>query len=185
MAPMSDAFRSAREIVDGYADMVEGVLSGTSRRGAKPQSPAALRTAILKVVDAWARAGFEISVPGTHASGISYNDLLGILYAQGREFIEQNASLQRHLRTELGIAFGGATAMPTRAQLENAHAAAVRKRVSDRILRAVRDVRVKALLAATVEKKRAHGAVNPALPGYDTGELQRAVAAKLQTRVKL
>jgi hypothetical protein len=189
--PMSDAFRDARERVAAYENLISQVQSAISSRPA-PAAPTAgrvaprdQRAANRAAVLAWARAPWAITVPGTHSSGIGYDELLAILYAQGRPFIEQNAALRRYVEIELLTAFESRPSVPTRAQLQAAIEAAVRQRFSDRILRGVRDVRVKALLAATVAKKRARGAINPALPGYDTGELQRRVAEATRVRVAL
>jgi hypothetical protein len=189
MAPMSDAFRSARALVDGYADVVDGVLGATGgtaarSRGARPP-PAALKSAIRTVVKAYARATWDVRVPGTHPDGESFEDILGWLDASGREFLSQNQSLRRYVELELLLAFENGAAVPTKTQLQDAVQTAVRKRVADRMVRAIRDVPVKTLLAATVAKKRALGYVNPALPGYATGATHAAVAERLTVRVKL
>lgn len=134
-------------------------------------TPAQTREAIAAFA---ARLAWSLHVPGQHTRGPSYDDLLGYLAAQGRDFRRDTAGLRRHVRQALLDAFGGATTLPTRGAMTTVVADAILEWIVMRFDNLVQDVRIPRNKPAYGYWKAKHGL--DSRPGQATGELRDALA---------
>jgi hypothetical protein len=139
-------------------------------------SAAQIRGAMRAAIEGFAKIDFAVSVPGTHSSGPSYNELLGYLADDNRNFTAVTKQLRDFVKARLSQEFLNASETPLRIDLEGIRREAVVEFLQARMLRKVRDVSIRALLADTIKQKRRLGYSNPALPGYATGELHENLA---------
>lgn len=117
---------------------------------------------------------WSLHVPGDHSkSDVSYDELLGYLAAQGRDFTQDTKSLRAYVTQELLAAFDDFRRMPTRYEIANVVRLSVVAWIVKRMEREVRDVRIKANEANYAFWKRKHGLDSRA--GIATGELLEAV----------
>jgi hypothetical protein len=88
------------------------------------------------------RLRFTLRIPGTHPSGLSYEELFDILAAQGRDFGADSPQLRGHIRYALREQFDGGRA-PGRAQLRQIAEAAILEWIVSRIEMGLRDVPIR------------------------------------------
>ena len=152
-------------------------------------SPGKVRPADLGAITRWVRERFRAStwrvqVPGVHpGSGLTYDDLLDILEAQGRDFRAESTALNRFVLAELQIRFRELGRMPLVKEFNEAMGLAVLAWVVKRFEGKVRDVKIRRLtLAYAHEKKRAGYGDRPI--GVRTGSLALRVAEFGQVKVR-
>lgn len=114
-----------------------------------------------------------LHVPGQHAGGPSYEQLLGYLAEQGRNFLADSRSLRAHVKLKLQLKFEGYQRAPNATELKREAAAAILEWVLARFDRKVRDVSIKANAPAYIALKVAQHKRN--VPGQRTGELRDAI----------
>lgn len=88
------------------------------------------------------RLRFTLRIPGTHPSGLSYEELFDILARQGRDFGADSDRLRAHIRYALREQFDGGRA-PGKAQLRQIAEAAILEWILSRIETGLRDVPIK------------------------------------------
>jgi hypothetical protein len=88
------------------------------------------------------RLQYTLRIPGTHPSGISYEELFEILANQGRDFAADSPRLREHIRYALREQFGTGRA-PGKAQLRQIAEAAIIEWIVARIDSGLRDVPIK------------------------------------------
>lgn len=158
-APVSEA----RRVFD------DAQARGPFKRGASA-TPADVRSVVTTFATSLA---WSLHVPGSHTSGPSYDELLGYLADQGRDFRADSLGLRRHVKQALIEAFGAGRTVPTRKALADASAAAILEWLVGRIENRVNDVRIKRNESRYAHWKARHGL--DSRPGIATGELLGAV----------
>jgi len=88
------------------------------------------------------RLQYTLRIPGTHPSGISYEELFEILANQGRDFGADSPRLREHIRYALREQFEGGRP-PGKAQLRQIAEAAIIEWIVSRIETGLRDVPIK------------------------------------------
>lgn len=116
---------------------------------------------------------WSLHVPGQHAGGVSYDELLGYLAAQGRDFLADSRSLRAHVKLRLQARFEGYQRAPNATELKREAAAAILEWVLARFDRKVRDVPIKANSVLYIKWKIHHDL--DSRPGQATGELRDAI----------
>lgn len=137
---------------------------------ARAASPRDVQSAVRRIASA---LRFEVRVPGTHYSGLTYEHLLQILDDQGRPFLDNTRSLRAHVGLVLGLAFEGARQVPTVRELERVASAALLDWIVRRRFGGDSDVRMRALTPRYREAKGKAGFTGPL--GVRTGALRDAV----------
>lgn len=116
---------------------------------------------------------FVLRVPGTHYGGLTNQELLEVLAANGRDFAANNATLKRHVATVVSLALEGATRLPTQHEVDKLREAATLEWILKRLNYEVRDVRIKMNTNDYQKLKRKAGFDGPV--GVRTGALREAV----------
>lgn len=117
---------------------------------------------------------WSLGVPGRHYSGLSYDELLDVLEAQGRDFRGDTSALRRAVLADVQIRLAGIGRAPTWAEFRALYAEAVLAWVVKRFDAKVRDVPVRRLTVAYAKRKAADGyGGNPI--GTRTGSLAARV----------
>jgi len=120
---------------------------------------------------------FDFTIPGQHYSGLSNQALLEVRQREGRDFAANNATLRRHVLTELSLALETARRMPSRREVETLAGAIVVGWVVKRLDYKVRDVRIRTLTPAyALAKRRAGYGSMP--PGVRTGAFRDDVTER-------
>ena len=88
------------------------------------------------------RLRFTLRIPGTHPSGLSYEELFDILARQGRDFGADSPRLRGHIRYALREQFDGGRP-PGKAQLRQIAEAAILEWILSRIETGLRDVPIR------------------------------------------
>ena len=88
------------------------------------------------------RLSYVLRIPGTHPSGLSYEELFGILARQGRDFGADSPQLRGHIARVLEEQFGSGRP-PGRAQLRQIAEAAILEWILSRIETGLRDVPIR------------------------------------------
>jgi len=134
-------------------------------------------------IDAFAaRLSYALRVPGTHPSGLSYDALIAILAAQGRDFTADSERARDHVRIVLREQFAGSTRPPGLAQLKQFAAAALLEWMLARIESGLRDVPIKPNDPVYRAWKRKHAAYS--VPLMHTGALRNRVRDHGRVEVK-
>lgn len=121
-----------------------------------------------------ARLEFALDIPGEHYSGLSNNDLLAVRQREGRPFADNNATLRRHVRTELQLRFGTARVYPSPLAVEAAARTAILEWILARLNGGLRDVRIKTLNVDYAKTKQAAGYAGQPV-GVRTGAWREAL----------
>lgn len=116
---------------------------------------------------------WELRVPGQHEGGLSNQDLLGYLAAQGRDFAKDTPTLRRFALAEVAAAVAGLGRLPTQAELKRAFSDAAVAFVIRRFDYKVRDIRIPLLTLAYARAKKKAGYFGPV--GIRTGELRDTI----------
>lgn len=143
------------------------------------------RGEITRAITAAVRgAEMELDVPGRHYSGLTYNELLAILAAQGRDFGYVNKTMRHAVLADLLARYEDSRRMPTQRDLRTAISAAAVAWVVKRLEWVVRDVRIRGLTDRYRERKAKDGfGDNPI--GVRTGALRDRVESAGRMRVTL
>jgi hypothetical protein len=153
------------------------------RTGTTERERSATRGEIVRAIrDAVKGVEVSLQVPGIHYSGLTYDHLLAILAAQGRDFDATTTAMRKHMAAEVTIAFENAVTAPTAKALKAALAESALGWIVRRFAHKVRDERLTALTPAYARSKARDGyGRNPI--GVRTG----ALAARVQDfgKVKL
>lgn len=120
-------------------------------------------------------------VPGMHRSDVSYDDLLGYLAEQGRDFTADNRTLRAHVKQALLLRFEGFQRAPNLTELREVAAAAIVEWVVMRFDRKVRDVDIKPNNQTYLRWKSREG--YGTTPGVKTGELRDAIERRARVKV--
>lgn len=162
------------------AQVERDALAGFAAPPAPRPSPAdraaaaALRRSLAAALGRFARAlEFTVTVPGTHHSGLSNDELFEVLAAQGRDFAADTRRLRDHVRIGLLQAFGDAEAVPLLLDVEQEAKALVLAWVAARMDGRIRDERLTPLTPRYAARKRR---LHPDRPiGIATGALYDAL----------
>jgi len=151
--------------------------------------PNTVRPADLGAITRWVRERFRAStwsmqVPGVHpSSGLTYDDLLDILEAQGRDFRAESSALNRFVLAELQLRFTELGRMPLVKEFNEAMGLAVLAWIVKRFEGKVRDVKMRRLTLDYARRKKALGYGNRPI-GVATGSLALRVAEFGQVNVR-
>jgi hypothetical protein len=146
---------------------------------AKP-SAAVVEAAIRRFVADLPRA-FTITVPGSHAGGISHNDLLKALAQGGRDFLAQTIQLAQAVKLALTREFMPPRTMPTTQQLQTVAAVAILDHIEKRFSRGNGDLIMQPLTPDyRIQKARKGRSGQPI--GVATGELRAAFSRSAKVR---
>lgn len=152
-------------------------------------SATAPRPADLGAITRWVRERFRAStwsirVPGVHpSSGLTYDDLLDILEAQGRDFRAETTALDRFVLSELQLRFEELRRIPTVREFNEAMGLAVLSWIVKRFEGKVRDVKLRRLSLDYARAKRRAGYGDRPI-GVRTGSLALRVAEFGQVKVR-
>ena len=117
---------------------------------------------------------YEITIPGTHYSGLTNQALFEILAGQDRDFAANTRTLRKFVAAELRIALEGARRLPTPTELDRLAAPIILAWILRRMDGRVRDERLRPLTERYARAKYAAGYHTPI--GTRTGALRNAVA---------
>lgn len=117
---------------------------------------------------------FEITIPGTHYSGLTNQALFDILAGQDRDFAANTRTLRKFVAAELRIALEGAARLPTPTELDRMAAPIILAWVLRRMDGKVRDERLRPLTERYARAKFKAGFHTPI--GTRTGALRNAVS---------
>ena len=153
------------------------------------RKPGTVRPADRGAITRWVRERFRAStwslfVPGDHpGSSLTYDELLDILEAQGRDFRADSTALRRFALAELQTRFEKLGRMPTAAEFNEAMGLAVLSWITKRFEGKVRDFPRKGLTIAYARAKKARGYGDRPI-GVATGALALRVVEFGQVRVR-
>ena len=117
---------------------------------------------------------YEITIPGTHYSGLTNQALFDILAGQDRDFAANTRTLRKFVAAELRIALEGSRRLPTSDELDRLAAPMILAWVLRRLDGKVRDERLRPLTERYAQAKFKAGYHTPI--GIRTGALRSAVA---------
>lgn len=144
------------------------------RPGRPTRAERSLRQAIRQAIRDAAERPFEIRVPGTHAGGISNQDLFAVLASQGRDFLDANSAMVAHCIRVLDDAFLDGGLVPSERSLRDVLSDAAVDWARGRMDGSRRDVRIRALTYQYAKAKAKAGyGDNPI--GVRTGQLFAAL----------
>jgi hypothetical protein len=150
---------------------VDAEIAAATR--AKPRAAATPKQAQAAVVAFSKAFAWSLHVPGTHASGPTFDELLGYLEASGRPFLKDTKALRAYVRTELLAFVERLRRAPTELELRDAAAKLVPIFVAKRLENKVHDVRIKRNEQRYLRRKlRLHG---ESRPGIATGQTLAAL----------
>ena len=174
--PLNETIAETRRVIDRIARL-------ETARGPKAPSSAEITAAIVAFVRALPRS-FDVIVPGTHDDGLSYDALIAILAAQGRDFLLVTVQLTQAVRAVLQRVFAGVQVLPTLAQLRRAAAPAILDHIEERFSkRGNADVLMAPLSRPYARWKAATGRGNQPI-GVLTGDLRAAFSRKAKIKWK-
>ncbi len=127
------------------------------------------------------RLRFTLRIPGTHPSGLSYEELFDILAAQGRDFGADSPQLRGHIRYALREQFDGGRA-PGRAQLRQIAEAAILEWIVSRIETGLRDVPIRPNDPKYRRWKMKHAAYSRV--GMRTGALRNRIRDNARVKIE-
>lgn len=137
----------------------------------------------------WVRERFRASswslfVPGRHpTSSLSYDELLDVLEAQGRDFRAETSALKRYVLAEMQTRFEELGRIPTVAEFNETMGIAVLAWIIKRFEAKVRDVPMRRLTIDYARAKKRAGYGDRPI-GVRTGSLALRVAEYGQVRVR-
>ena len=145
------------------------------RTGTTERERSATRGEIVRAIrDTTKGVEIALKVPGIHYSGLTYDKLIGILAAQGRDFAATTPTMRKHMVAEVTIAFENAVTPPTAKTLKAALAESALGWIVRRFAHKVRDERLAALTPGYAQSKKRDGyGRNPI--GVRTGALATRV----------
>jgi hypothetical protein len=154
------------------------------RTGTTERERSATRGEITRAIrDAVKGIEVALQVPGIHYSGLTYDHLLAILAAQGRDFDATTPAMRKHMAAEVTIAFENAVAPPTAKALKAALAESALGWIVRRFSGRVRDEHLTSLTIPYAREKRKSGyGRNPI--GVRTGALAARVEAFGKIKLK-
>jgi len=175
---MRDTFSETRSVLA----TIGGILSSDPPR-AERVTNAQINADIDGFVRDYVRSdAWEIVVPGNHSGGISFQRLLAIQAAAGRDLFQSTIQLFQATRKALVREFAGTGARPSIAALKKSAAPAILEHVEQRLSRRGNaDVLFEPLKRETLlRKQRAGRGSYPIL--VNTGETRAAFSRKAQVR---
>lgn len=123
---------------------------------------------------------YALHVPGTHPSGLSYDALLDILAAQGRDFTADSKRLRAYVEQGLLAEFDGA--MPSARERNEVAAGLVLRWILNRLEGQLRDVPIKPNDGRYRAWKRGH--TRYSAPGMRSGALRDAIKRRGEITVR-
>lgn len=166
----------APESVLEWVDAVLAQGAAGSARIQQRQHEAALRSFAQTLQ-------FALRVRGRHSGGVSYEQLLGILAAQGRDFAADSPKLREHVAKGLVEEFGADKRMPAREQLRQIAGALILEWILNRLERSLRDVPIRPNDGAYRAWKRRNARYSA--PGMRSGELRNAIRDSGRIKISL
>lgn len=127
------------------------------------------------------RLRFTLRIPGTHPSGLSYEELFDILARQGRDFGADSPRLRGHIRYALREQFDGGRP-PGKAQLRQIAEAAILEWILARIEMGLRDVPIKPNESSYRRWKVKHAAYSRV--GMRTGALRNRIRDNARVKIE-
>ena len=182
-------FDDARALLDDLAGCVGALRALVGSAGAPAAAQRAARVAgnaptvrklLRELLAARAAEPLELTVRGTHPSGLSNQALVDILDAQGREFLRDSPSLRDHVRRACLGRWDGSV-VPLRIELEEEERLATLEVVAARFAGTLRDVRIRVLSAASAAAKARAGYGGRPV-GVREGDLRDAMPRNLRVR---
>lgn len=183
MAVFGDSTRLGASPRLARPEQVRGATQ-PQRTGTTERERSATRGEIVRAIrDAVRGIEVALQVPGIHYSGLTYDHLLAILAAQGRDFDATTPAMRKHMAAEVTIAFENAVTPPTAKALKAALAESALGWIVRRFAHRVRDERLTALTPAYARSKARDGyGRNPI--GVRTGALAARVEAFGKVKLK-
>ena len=128
------------------------------RTGRTLADKSASRGDIVRAINSIGR-GFTVAlaVPGKHYSGLSYDELLDILEAQGRDFRATTPTMRKAVLAAVTARLENARAMPTEREIRDALADEALAWIAKRFAGKVRDERLRALTLPYARRKAKDG----------------------------
>lgn len=161
-----------------YADYLRAALARSKREPSERDARAAQRA----IYERFAKAlSYSLRVPGVHPSGVRYEDLLGYLAEQGRDFTADSTRLREYVARGLKAEFDDARTPPGVAVIRQFAAALILEWVLNRLEGQLRDVPIKPNAPAYRAWKRKHAAYSAV--GMRTGALRDQLRDKARVRV--
>lgn len=168
--------------LDAPDAMVEWVNDLLGSAAPKVRAAAAIANSRPALKTFAQRLTFSLRVPGAHPTGLAYDELLGILERQGRDFAADSKRLREHVAYALVEQFGDDRRPPGVTQLRQIAAAAILEWVLTRLEMGNRDVPIKPndpAYRAWKKRNTAYSAV-----GMRTGALRNALRDKGRVTVR-
>jgi len=162
MAELRDVFRDAQALVEGLA------ASGGPSAQARPPTQSAIDAAISAFTRTWR---WRVSVPGTHPSGITYDQLLIYLEGAGFDFLAETVQLRQAVNRDLRVAFRGARSIPDTPTLRRAAAPLMAEFMELRFNKGNGDISMPRLAPPTLRAKARKGRAGYPI-GVDSGALR-------------
>jgi hypothetical protein len=164
---------------DSVLDWVDSILAQGVEASARTQQR--LHEASLRSVASTLQ--YALRIRGHHSSGISYQKLVGILAAQGRDFAADSRRLRDHVAKGLVEEFADDARAPSRESLKQVAGALILEWVLNRLERNLRDVPIRSNASAYRAWKRKHSKYSA--PGMRSGELRDALAESGRIAISL
>jgi len=164
---------------DAMVEWVNDLLGSAAPRARAAAAVANPRPALKAFAQ---RLTFSLRVPGAHPDGLAYDELLGILAAQGRDFAADSAKLRTHVANALVEQFGDDRRPPGVTQLRQIAAAAILEWVLLRLESQLRDVPIKPNDPAYRAWKKRFAAYSAV--GMRSGALRNALRDKGRVTVR-
>ncbi len=162
MAELRDVFRDAQAVVDAVS------AAGATARPARPPTQAAIDATIATFTRTWR---WRVQVPGTHPSGVTFEQLLTYLEGAGFDFLTETVQLRQAVGRALRGVFRGAPAIPTRSQMQGAAEAPLLEHLERRFEKGNGDVSMPRLQPSTLRAKARKGRAGYPI-GVNTGALR-------------
>jgi hypothetical protein len=127
------------------------------------------------------RLDYVLRIPGTHPSGLSYDELFGILARQGRDFAADSPRLRGHIARVLEEQFGDSRRAPGVTQVRQFAESAILDWILNRLERGLRDVPIKPNDPAYRRWKQKYAAYSRV--GMRTGALRNRIRDNARVKV--
>ena len=174
MAIFGDSTRLGAPTRLARPEQVRGATQ-PQRTGTTERERSAQRGEIVRAIrDTTKGVEIALKVPGIHYSGLTYDKLIGILAAQGRDFAATTPTMRKHMVAEVTIVYENAVKVPTMKALKETLAESALGWIVRRFAHKVRDERLAALTPGYAKSKKRDGyGRNPI--GVRTGALATRV----------
>lgn len=128
------------------------------------------------------RLDYALKIPGSHPSGISYDELFSILQDQGRDFAADSPRLRAHIERALEEQFGDSKRPPGVQQVKQIAGAAIIEWILNRLERGLRDVPIKPNDPKYRRWKQKYAAYSRV--GMKTGALRNRIRDNARVKIK-